>query len=65
MAETMQTAGAPASPRTRGWCHWHKGLGEHLQMIQAVEGGSGPGASFYACCRCRARFSLVPFGEQR
>ena len=60
MPETTQTQSPPASPRTHGWCHWHKGLGENVQLIQAVEAGSGPGWSFYACRRCRDRHNLVP-----
>ena len=65
MPETTQPTDTPASPRTHGWCHWHKGLGEHPALIQVVEAGSGSGASLYACTRCKVRHHLVPIGEQR
>lgn len=65
MAETTQ----PASPQTSltgvGWCHWHKGLGEDIRLIQVVEQGSGSGMNFFACPPCRGKFNLSPLGEQR
>lgn len=64
MNESTQAATAPATPRTRGWCHWHKGLGEDPQLVQVVEAGSGPGWSFYACHACRGRRNLVPLADQ-
>ena len=64
MAETTQ----PAIPQTSltgvGWCHWHKGLGEDVRVIQVVEVPSGPGARHSACARCRQRRNLVPFADQ-
>ncbi|MGW3442158.1 hypothetical protein [Streptomyces sp. NPDC001076] len=65
MAETTQTANPPASPASIRWCHWHKGLGEQVRLIQVVEAGSGSGARFFACAGCRQRHNLVPFAEQR
>ncbi|MFK0151217.1 hypothetical protein ACIQVK_03930 [Streptomyces sp. NPDC090493] len=65
MSETTQPADARTIPRPIGWCHWHKGLGEDIRLIQALEQGSGKGASFFACPRCRDRFNLSPLGEQR
>ncbi|MEU8928800.1 hypothetical protein AB0D30_02850 [Streptomyces sp. NPDC048409] len=65
MHETTQTADAAASPQKTGWCHWHKGLGDDPRQIQSVEAGSGSGAPFYACARCRRRHRLTPMGEHQ
>ncbi|MFJ5638574.1 hypothetical protein [Streptomyces sp. NPDC093223] len=64
MPEGTQTEDTPTSPRAIGWCHWHKGLGEGLRLIQVVEASSGPGARMFACGRCCTRFSLTPFADQ-
>ncbi|MFF7982265.1 hypothetical protein ACFZDK_24575 [Streptomyces sp. NPDC007901] len=64
MAETTQPAIPQASLTGVGWCHWHKGLGEDVRVIQVVEVPSGPGAQHSACARCRRLRRLVPFADQ-
>ncbi|WP_369222452.1 hypothetical protein AB5J52_14040 [Streptomyces sp. R39] len=64
MPETTQTETPPTTPRALGWCHWHKGLGEDIRLIQALEQGSGRGASFFACPPCRDRHNLTPLADR-
>lgn len=64
MAEGTQPEDTRTIPHAVGWCHWHKGLGEDIRLIQALEQGSGRGASFFACPRCRDRFNLVPLADR-
>ena len=64
MAEATQTEHTTATPRTHGWCHWHKGLGGDPRVIQVVESASGSGASLSACSSCRARRGLVPLADR-
>ncbi|MDT0477425.1 hypothetical protein RM863_35415 [Streptomyces sp. DSM 41014] len=52
-------------PAGHGWCSWHHGPGKELRLITAVEQGSGPGAHHRACAHCRAKYRLIPLGEQR
>ncbi|MEU1304304.1 hypothetical protein [Streptomyces shenzhenensis] len=46
----------------RGLCSWCRRLADDIQLIQAVEAGSGPcaGGSQFACRPCRAAHRLVP-----
>lgn len=64
MSHPTDTESTPASPRAIGWCSWHKGMAEDVRLIQAVEQGSGPGMSFFACPRCRDKFSLPLLADQ-
>ncbi|MFD6025720.1 hypothetical protein [Streptomyces griseoluteus] len=62
MSESTQTE--PATPTLTGWCHWHKGAGGDAVAVEAIEGGSGPGYTLYACARCREKNGLVPLAQQ-
>ncbi|WP_228988579.1 hypothetical protein [Streptomyces sp. DH8] len=61
MQETTHPATAPAGP---GWCDWHEGPSGTAVLIQAIEQGSGPGLTRYACAPCREQRRLVPYSEQ-
>ncbi|MFJ6293178.1 hypothetical protein ACIQJX_07440 [Streptomyces griseoviridis] len=69
MQETTQPLNPPETPAPvpagTGWCSWHGGHGRGLVLISAVEQASGPGVNHRACTDCRAKYGLVPFGEQR
>lgn len=56
-----QPALAPA--RTWTWCHWHQGYTATGLLIAAIEQGSGPGTSLYACEPCRTEHRLTPWNE--
>lgn len=64
MAEPTQTQPATNTPTGYGWCAWHQNYARGVRLVRAVEQGSGPGASLFACRPCREAYSLVPLADQ-
>ncbi|WP_255954654.1 hypothetical protein [Streptomyces odontomachi] len=49
--------------QTFTWCQWHEGYTATGLMVGAIEQGSGPGMSVYACAPCRQEHDLRPWSE--
>jgi hypothetical protein len=64
MAENRTPASAQHTPTGFGWCHWHQGHSEGVRLIHAVEQGSGPGYTTFACGPCRELHGLVPLADR-
>lgn len=62
--ETETKLPEPPASTGDGWCAWHQGNSRGVRLIQAIEQGSGPGGSLYACHPCRQAYSLVPLADQ-
>lgn len=64
MAEGTQTPPATNTPTGYGWCAWHQNYARGVRLVRAVEQGSGPGASLFACRPCREAYDLAPLADQ-
>ncbi|MFJ6319721.1 hypothetical protein ACIQJW_26925 [Streptomyces californicus] len=64
MAKTTDRVSAPAGA-TYPWCDWHKGPSGTAVLVDAIEQGSGPGVTRFACAPCREQRGLVPFSKQQ
>lgn len=70
MAEPSQTPTAQDSPETTapperyGYCHWHQASARGIRLIDAIEQGSGPGITYYACPPCINLHRLVPLADR-
>ncbi|WP_371670039.1 hypothetical protein OG985_21805 [Streptomyces sp. NBC_00289] len=64
MAEPTQAPGIENTPTAYGYCSWHAGYAEGVRLIHAIEQGSGPGRTVFACAPCREQFRLVPLADQ-
>ncbi|MFJ8784942.1 hypothetical protein [Streptomyces sp. NPDC102476] len=47
-----------------GWCSWHRAFSNTVRLVVAIEQGSGPGHSLFACSNCRGIYRLVPLADQ-
>lgn len=58
-------ADAEQEPTTGyAWCSWHNGYSRTARLVRAVEQGSGPGVSMFACAPCRKAHRLAPLADQ-
>lgn len=68
MAEPTQAPTTEDSPETAperyGFCHWHQDSARGIRLIDAIEQGSGPGITYYACPPCIQTHRLVPLADR-
>ncbi|NSC23854.1 hypothetical protein FM076_22930 [Streptomyces albus subsp. chlorinus] len=46
-----------------GWCQWHQGHADDVEIIDVIERGSGPPAAASACLPCARNIRGIPYGE--
>ncbi|SBT91392.1 hypothetical protein GA0115233_103024 [Streptomyces sp. DI166] len=63
MAESTQPGTPATTPTSWGWCAWHQSYARGVRLIRAIEQGSGPGASLFACGPCRKTHNLTPLAD--
>ncbi|NGO43780.1 hypothetical protein [Streptomyces ureilyticus] len=64
MADRTHTLNASNSPSSYGWCRWHGGHAEDVQLIDVIEQGSRGGGGLFACPPCLEQHGLVPFADR-
>ncbi|MFC8985195.1 hypothetical protein [Streptomyces sp. NPDC057115] len=61
---TQDTPETTAPPERYGYCHWHQASARGIHLIDAIEQGSGPGITYYACPPCIQTHRLVPLADR-